>query len=114
MSVSWRAWREKAQRGFVSDDLVDCVGDQRWIVLEAPPLRRVHREQVQCIGDGADRGVERRTDVVDHQGCEFSVGHSAVVGGEKDLMAHAALDEAAFANDPAGVSQHAQACGQAI
>ena len=67
VGVVARLTGEGPQRGFVPDDLVDRVGNQARILLEELQLLGARREQMHCIGDGADRGVERRTDVVDHQ-----------------------------------------------
>ena len=81
-----------------------ALGIRVGILLEELPLIGVGGEQVQRVGDGADRGVQRRRDVVDHQRREARRATLALVGGEKDLVTDAALDEAAVADHAAGVA----------
>ena len=71
--------RECTQRRFVPDHFVDGVRDERGVALEQRPLLWVFGEQVDGAGDGTDRGVERRGDVVDEQRRHFLGGEIALV-----------------------------------
>ncbi|MEU5194200.1 hypothetical protein AB0G86_09065 [Streptomyces scabiei] len=65
-------------------------------------------EQVQGAGDGADGGVQRRRQVVDHQRGAFGRQELALVGRAEQVMPHAAFENRSFPDDTAGVAHHAE------
>jgi hypothetical protein len=71
-------------------------------------LLGVGGEQIQRIADSAHRGVDRRSEIVDHQWRAFVVAELAFVGGEQQFVGHAAVDHGALADDAAGKAQHSQ------
>ena len=68
ISVSQRACRANARSGDSKRmTSLTALGMSDGSLLEKLPLLGVCREQIQRAGDGADGGVQRRCDVVDHQ-----------------------------------------------
>jgi hypothetical protein len=54
-------------------------------------------------------GIERWADVVDHQRGAFGTGNLGVVGGDQDVVSHAAFDRLAPADDAACELHHLDA-----
>ena len=66
-------------------------------------------EQCQRTGDSADRGVQRRNEVVDYQRRALAVAKFPGVGSVEDVMTHAAADHRPVAHHVVGEAQHLQA-----
>src|SRR6185437_2098094 len=100
---------EGAQGRLVADGFVDGVGQQVGFVLEKLPLFGMGCQQIDRVGDSADRGVQRWRQVVDHQGRALRVGQFAGVGRAEQFVRDAAFEDGALAHHAVGEPQHLQA-----
>ncbi len=89
---------EGPQRRLVAQHLVDGVREQRGFGPKQRPLVGVGGEQSERVGDPADRGVQRRREVVDHQRRALALRQLSGVGGDEDVVADAAVDHRAAAH----------------